>query len=136
MSEKDFKVRFEIATAMKIAKENSQSINSTVSVNHSVHYLDKNKEKRDSSGSSSSFKMKSYDKNKHSFRCGNSHDPKICKYKEMKCYGCDKIGHPKFNLIVSLSLETRITSLRKELTKIMICQSVTFQKNYMVYLHW
>ena len=47
--------------------------------------------------SSSSFKVKSHDKNKHCFRCGNAHDPKVCKYKEMKCYGCDKIGHPKFN---------------------------------------
>ena len=99
LSEKDLKFEqaFEIATAMETAKENSQSINSAVGVNHSVHYLNKSKEKHDSSRSSSSFKVKSHDKNKHCFRCGNAHDPKVCKYKEMKCYGCDKIGHPKFN---------------------------------------
>ena len=97
LSEKSltFKKAFDMAVAMETASENSKSISNmsmtSQSQGASVNVLHKGKFK------SSSFKNDKSGRSGGCFRCGNKHNPDQCKYKESTCFGCGKVGHPKFN---------------------------------------
>ena len=72
----------EIALAMETATENTKCINRAIGIGlqeevDNVNVLQK--------------------KSSDCFRCGAKHDARECKYKELKCFGCGKFGHPKFN---------------------------------------
>ena len=93
LSEKNltFQKAYDSAVAMETATENSKSI-SSMSISEqgaSVNVLQK--------GSYSKNKSFKNERSGDCFRCGNRHDQKQCKYKDSTCYGCGKVGHPKFN---------------------------------------